>query len=145
MSDTKGGGLAMVEHVLAPLSLAAPVHRHRHEDEYSFVTKGRIAVQLGDELVEVRAGEGIAKLRGVPHTFWNPAAEEARLLEVIRPAGFETFFHELAAVLAASNPPRLRAIREILQRYDLEMDLRSAPVVMERHGLVGGPVFGAGT
>jgi hypothetical protein len=32
-----GGGFSMVEHLMPPRSLAAPLHRHSREDEYSFV------------------------------------------------------------------------------------------------------------
>jgi hypothetical protein len=35
-ADT-GGALSVVEHVLEPGTLAAPMHTHRDEDEYSYV------------------------------------------------------------------------------------------------------------
>ena len=44
-----GGGFALVEHPLPPKALAAPLHRHGREDEYSFVLEGRIGALLGDE------------------------------------------------------------------------------------------------
>ena len=37
-----GGGFALVEHPMPPHALGAPLHRHNHEDEYSFVLEGRI-------------------------------------------------------------------------------------------------------
>jgi hypothetical protein len=37
-----GGGFALVEHPIPPRALAAPLHRHTHEDEYSFVLEGRV-------------------------------------------------------------------------------------------------------
>ena len=36
------GGFALVEHPIPPRALAAPLHRHTHEDEYSFVLEGRV-------------------------------------------------------------------------------------------------------
>ena len=39
-----GGRLALVEHILEPGVLAAPVHRHSREDEYSFVIDGTLGV-----------------------------------------------------------------------------------------------------
>ena len=32
-------------------ALAAPLHRHSREDEYSYVLEGRIGALLGDEVV----------------------------------------------------------------------------------------------
>ena len=55
------GLLAVVQHVLAPHVLAAPVHRHGREDEYSFVIEGRLGVwQDGEEIV---AEAGRARLQ----------------------------------------------------------------------------------
>ena len=53
-SDATGGRFALIEHEILPRALAAPVHTHQHEDEYSFVLEGRVGVRIGDE-------EGIAE------------------------------------------------------------------------------------
>ena len=37
-----GGGFSLVEHPMSPRALGAPLHRHAREDEYSFVTQGRV-------------------------------------------------------------------------------------------------------
>jgi hypothetical protein len=50
-----GGGFALVEHLLAPRRLAAPVHRHSREDEYSYVLEGRVGAIVGDEEVIAEA------------------------------------------------------------------------------------------
>jgi hypothetical protein len=41
-----GGLLAVVEHNLGPHVLAAPLHRHSREDEYSLVMEGQLGVKL---------------------------------------------------------------------------------------------------
>ena len=43
--ERTGGGFSLVEHPLAPRALAAPMHRHKNEDEYSYVTKGRVGAK----------------------------------------------------------------------------------------------------
>ena len=48
-ADT-GGRFALVEHPLAPGTLAGPPHVHRREDEASYVLEGEIMVQVGDHL-----------------------------------------------------------------------------------------------
>src|SRR3712207_5046307 len=49
--DRTGGGFSMVEHPIGPRVLAAPLHRHRYEDEWSFVLEGEVGCQLGDDVV----------------------------------------------------------------------------------------------
>ena len=73
-------------------ALAAPVHRHAREDEYSYVLEGQVGALLGDEVVVGGPGDLIFKPRGQWHTFWNAGDEPARILEIISPAGFEGFF-----------------------------------------------------
>ena len=63
----------------------APLHVHHEDDEAWYVLEGRLAFTLGDETVEAAAGDAVCAGRGVPHTFWNPAAEPARYLLVMTP------------------------------------------------------------
>ena len=79
---------SMVEHPMEPWALAAPLHRHRNEDEYSFVIEGRIGAKLGGEVVFGNRGDLIFKPRKQWHTFWNAGNKPARILEIISPAGF---------------------------------------------------------
>jgi quercetin dioxygenase-like cupin family protein len=132
-----GGGFALVEHEIAPRSLAAPTHTHLHEDEYSYVLSGRVGIQIGDEVAEAGPGELVAKPRGIPHAFWNAGDEPARLLELISPAGFEQYFEELAPHLAGDGPPDLGALAEIQDRYGLSMDMESRERLTKEHGLLG--------
>jgi hypothetical protein len=46
-SEDSGGGFSLVEHPMPPRALAAPLHRHSREDEYSFVLEGRVGAMLG--------------------------------------------------------------------------------------------------
>ena len=134
-----GGGFSLVEHPIAPRALAAPLHTHSREDEYSFVLAGRVGVQMGDQDLVAVPGDLVRKPRGIPHAFWNAGDEPARLLELISPAGFERYFEELAPLLATGGPPDLSALGELRARYGLAMDMDSIPVLVERHGLVFGP------
>src|SRR6188768_631377 len=102
-----GGRFGLVEHVIAPRALAAPLHTHEHEDEYSFVLSGRMGAQIGDDVIEAGVGELVLKPRGIPHAFWNAGDEETRVLEIISPAGFEQYFADLAPVLTGDGPPDL--------------------------------------
>lgn len=43
--------VALLEQILPPRMLAAPMHRHSREDEYSIVLKGQLGVFHDDEVV----------------------------------------------------------------------------------------------
>ena len=125
---------SLVEHPMSPRALAAPLHRHTREDEYSYVLQGRMGALLGDEVVEAGPGDLVHKPRDQWHTFWNAGDEPCRILEIISPAGFEQFFRELDALGGAirSDPEELAALNT---RYGLEMQPESVPVLAARFGL----------
>src|SRR3954464_9259195 len=121
---------SLVEHPMPPRGLAAPLHRHNREDEYSFVLEGRMGALLGDDVVEAGPGDLVYKPRGQWHTFWNAADEPARILEIIAPAGFERFFAELGP-LSAGGAPDPEAFEELCRRYGLEMQPETVPGLVE--------------
>ena len=138
--DKTQDNFALVEHPIGPRALAAPMHTHRHEDEYTYVLEGEIGVQIGEEVLVARPGDLVFKPRGVPHAFWNAAEQPARALEIISPAGFERYFAELAPLFPPANQGPLdeEAVSAVREKYGLEMDMGSIPVLAERHGLVTG-------
>jgi quercetin dioxygenase-like cupin family protein len=133
--EETGGQFALLEHTIPPRTLAAPTHAHASEDEFSYVLAGRVGVQIGDEVTEAAPGELVVKPRGVPHAFWNAGDEEARLLELISPPAFASYFAEMAPVLSAGGPPDFEQLRAIQQRYGLSMDRESRDPLMREHGL----------
>jgi mannose-6-phosphate isomerase-like protein (cupin superfamily) len=138
--DETGGGFSLVEHPIPPRALAAPVHRHSREDEYSFVVEGRLGALLGDELVYGAPGDLIFKPRGQWHTFWNAGDEPARILEMISPAGFERYFEDMVQLLEKSaGPPDPSELGTIAGRYGLEIDRESISRLTEEYGLRWGP------
>ena len=135
-----GGGFSLVEHPMSPRALGAPLHRHAREDEYSYVTEGRVGALLGNHVVEAGSGELIFKPRNQWHTFWNAGDEPARILEIICPAGFERYFVELVA-LGGSRAASSEALRSLSQRYALDVDPQSIPDLLERfHLRIGAPI-----
>ncbi len=131
------GRFALVEHRIPAGSLAAPVHRHSREDEFSFVLEGRMAALLGDREVEARAGELVFKPRGEWHTFWNAGEGPLRLLELISPAGFEQLFRDAeerrlrreSAGEPESDEPSLS------ERYGIDVDMEETRRLIAEHGI----------
>lgn len=125
-----GNRFAVVHHPMAPRALAAPLHRHHNEDEYSYVLRGKLGALLGDEVVTAEHGEWVHKPRKQWHTFWNAGDGPCELIEVISPAGFENYFREVAASWGDVD-----RFKEINEKYSLDMDFDSVPGLCERFGV----------
>jgi mannose-6-phosphate isomerase-like protein (cupin superfamily) len=133
---------SLVEHPMSPRALAAPLHLHTREDEYSYVLQGRMGALLGDDVVEAGPGDLVFKPRNQWHTFWNAGDEPCRILEIISPAGFELFFQELVDMggVTQADP---EALARLSERYGLEMQPETVPELLERFGLrIGEPLAG---
>ena len=132
-TEETGGGFSLVEHPMPPRALAAPLHKHSREDEYSFVLEGRMGALLGDDVVYAEVGDLAFKPREQWHTFWNAGDEPCRILEIISPGGFEHFFDELGTLMGAdTDPAELGALAD---RYGLELQPDSVPRLCEEYGL----------
>jgi mannose-6-phosphate isomerase-like protein (cupin superfamily) len=130
-----GNRFSLVEHPMGPRALAAPLHLHTREDEYSYVVKGRMGALLGDDVVYAEVGDLVHKPRNQWHTFWNAGDEPCYILEIISPAGFEDFFKELSDMGGVANASP-ETLGELNARYGLEMQPDTVPELLERFGLV---------
>ena len=126
---------SLVEHPMSPRALAAPLHLHTREDEYSYVLEGRMGALLGDDVVTAGPGDLVFKPRNQWHTFWNAGDEPCRILEIIAPAGFERYFEELAGILSSGGPPEVAGLEEIAARYGRTFHWERMGEIMERFGV----------
>jgi quercetin dioxygenase-like cupin family protein len=133
-SDT-GGGFALVEHPLAPHTLAGPLHTHEREDEFTYVLEGEVGLEVGGQVSVARPGDVVVKPRGVAHAFWNPGDRAARVLELIAPAGFEDYFRELGTIVTPGEAPDVQKVAALCRRYGLTMDFDSVARLCRQHGL----------
>jgi mannose-6-phosphate isomerase-like protein (cupin superfamily) len=128
--DTQGRFAAVVFPEILPRVLAAPLHRHRHEDEYTYVLEGSLGIQLGDSAITAGAGSWVVTPRGQWHTFWNNADVPCRTIEIVSPAGFQQYFRDLAG-----SEGDLSQIARLNERYGIEMDFDSIATLCERYRL----------
>jgi mannose-6-phosphate isomerase-like protein (cupin superfamily) len=138
-----GDRFAFLEHPMSPRALAAPLHRHSREDEYSFVLEGRMGALLGDDVLEAGAGDLVFKPRNQWHTFWNAGDEPCRILEIISPAGFERYFRELAA-LGGPLKATPEQFADLVERYAFESRPETIPELLQRFGLQMGEELSGG-
>jgi quercetin dioxygenase-like cupin family protein len=131
--EQTGGQLAIVEHPF-PVGALVPPHVHTREDEFSIVTAGAIGFRSGADEVVLEAGGYITKPRGELHTMWNAGPVEARMIEIITPAGFERFFQELAEMVQ-DGPPDPEVMGPLAESYGLFFDPTWVPELMEKYGL----------
>ena len=126
------GRFALVQHLFEPKALAAPMHRHHNEDEYTYVLTGRIGAVLGD--VELVGGPGdlIFKPRGQWHTFWNAGDEPATVLEIISPAGLEELFRSFGQLTGQPDPKTLAGMAA---EYHCDLDFEATFPIIEGHAL----------
>jgi quercetin dioxygenase-like cupin family protein len=94
-----GGTLALLEVEIPAKTLVKP-HTHTKEDEFSLIKAGTVGVRLGDRTLEAGPGAYLVKPRGTPHAMWNADSTPATVLEILSPAGLETYFEKLGPVLA---------------------------------------------
>lgn len=128
-ADT-GARFSVVHHPIAPRALAAPLHYHHNEDEYSFVLTGQLGALLGDDVVTAGPGTWVYKPRHQWHTFWNAGDTPCEIIEVISPGGFENYFREVAAAWGD-----VAKFAEINTKYHLDMRFESVPELCQRFGL----------
>ena len=124
------GRFAVVHHPFAPHALAAPLHMHHKEDEYSYVVKGTLGALLGSDVITADQGTWVRKPRGHWHTFWNAGDQPCAIIEVISPAGFEDYFHEVASAWGD-----IETFAEINRKYSLEMRFESVRDLCRRFNL----------
>jgi quercetin dioxygenase-like cupin family protein len=130
--NDSGGRFSLVEHLFAPRVLAAPLHLHTLEDEYSYVLEGRIGALLGEHEVVAEAGHLIFKPRHQWHTFWNAGDAPARVLEIISPSGLDELFREMGTLGDALDPEMMATMAA---RYGCTVDFDGTMPIVERHGL----------
>ena len=113
------GRLAVLEVTIPPRTLVKP-HQHSREDEWSLVLAGPVGARIGDTYYEeIDPGATVVKPRGIPHAMWNLADEPARILEIVMPAGLETYFEELAPILRERGHEWTERYYAVAEQYGL--------------------------
>ncbi|GAB6903344.1 cupin domain-containing protein [Kineosporia succinea] len=116
-------GAASVVEFADPRDHATPLHIHEAEDEVWVVLEGEISFHVGDDRLDLRAGQVAHGPRGVPHAYRVRSAGSLMAV-TFAPAGIEKWFRQnsspvlsledapaafdIGAIVAAAEPFRLR-------------------------------------
>ncbi|MGA7239562.1 MAG: cupin domain-containing protein [Bryobacteraceae bacterium] len=108
-----GGAFAVGVLRAEPMS-GPPLHVHTREDEWFYVLKGELTVQVGDRRFTCGPGTSVFAPRDVPHTWQNCSNETVEALGMITPAGFEGFLWGMSL-----GPREPEAVEALMKRYGL--------------------------
>ncbi len=91
-----------------------PLHVHREQDDTFFVIEGVIAVQVGDELIDLGPGDFASVPPGVPHTFDNirPDQPPPKVLNLMTPSGLDAQFRDIASLGEAADAEEVARLRK---------------------------------
>ncbi len=111
--------------ITAPAGLETPLHVHYTEDEGFYVLEGSVTILVGDETVELAAGQHAFGPRNIPHKF-AVGPDGARMLWVLTPGGFEDLLDEASVPAEARTvPPETvlppENVAEILREHGNEL------------------------
>ena len=98
-----GDAFSQIE-IDSPRGDATPRHLHHNEDETYYVLEGEVTLFVGDERIDLHAGDFCFAPRGIPHTS-IVRSERARYLTTLSPAGLEQLFVELGVPVTGDQPP----------------------------------------
>ena len=87
-----------------PRGGATPLHVHHNEDETFYILEGEVTMFVGDERIDLAAGDYCFGPRGIPHAYLV-RSERARMLVTISPSGSEQLFVSLGVPVTSSEPP----------------------------------------
>jgi quercetin 2,3-dioxygenase len=88
------------------------LHLHYKQDEIFYVVAGQYRFVVGQETMELNAGDTIFLPRGIPHS-WIQTSDQGRLLYAVQPAGtLEDFFIEMNGLKVPPTEEESRAIHK---------------------------------
>ncbi len=98
-----GNAFSQIE-VDDPRDTGPPLHLHHNEDETFHVLQGEVTFLVGEERIDVAAGDFLFAPRDIPHAY-VVRSERARMLVTASPGGVEQVFVSLGVPVSGSEPP----------------------------------------
>jgi hypothetical protein len=95
------------------------MHVHHFQDETFYVVEGELHFQLGEETLDLKAGDFAYIPRGVAHGYVNTKLEPVRGLGIFVPGGFDRFMEEVGQL--PPGPPDPEKLRELGEKHGQEV------------------------
>ena len=116
----------VLESVIGP-GQGPAMHLHRKHVEAFYVLDGALDIRAGEATVPAPAGSFVLCPAGSPHTFSNPGPGDARFFGFAAPGGIDRFLGGLGAILGQPGPPDVKALGELLRRFESEAVMGEIP------------------
>jgi quercetin dioxygenase-like cupin family protein len=84
-----------------------PMHFHINEDEVLHLLEGELTFKVGEELVEMVAGDVVFVPKGVPHGYVNKQQTIARGVGIFVPSGLARFMLDFSALPPGRPDPQV--------------------------------------
>jgi len=120
-------GNFMLFEMVADFNGGVPPHVHYREDETFVILSGHVEFQVGEQIIEVGAGDTLFAPRNIPHTWRCTSPEGARVLIFFTPGdNFQAFGMAMAAANAVpkeamANPALASDFMALCSSYGIEM------------------------
>lgn len=124
---TTAGGAAVLELRVPPKTFGAPPHTHANEDEHFYVIEGEIEFLDREDTIKAGAGSLVVLPRGHLHGFWNDSDKPARLLLIVTPGEFASFFDQVVARIRANPPADGKAMGQLIGQVAATHDVQVFP------------------
>ena len=111
------GRASVVEMVLDAGWDGPPPHIHDEIDHVWFVVTGQMQVKLGDDELDLSAGDVAWIPHGQPHTFAT-GPEPATMVQFDTPRPLDAYFRDLAEAFPRGTRPDPLIVGEIMARHD---------------------------
>jgi uncharacterized cupin superfamily protein len=115
------GLFGLEEFLVPPGTLGARPHIHWGHDEYFYILQGQLTVATDTGEVALSAGDLAQAGRGAVHGFRNASpSTPTRALCMYTPPGYEQYFRDVHAAVAASTELTVDLLRDLRAGYDTE-------------------------
>jgi len=115
------GLFGLEEFVVPPDTLGARPHIHWGHDEYFYVLTGELTVATDAGEVLLRAGDLAQAGRGAAHGFRNASrSTPTTALCMYTPPGYEQYFRDVHAAVAAGTELTVDLLRDLRAGYDTD-------------------------
>ena len=107
--------------MVPPDTVGARPHIHWGHDEYFYVLEGELTVVTDVAEVTLAAGDLAQAGRGAVHGFRNASVSApTRALCMYTPPGYEQYFRDVHALVAAGAEPTVDLLRQLRRGYDTD-------------------------
>ncbi|KAH9870138.1 hypothetical protein J1614_007060 [Plenodomus biglobosus] len=110
--------IGSAEFTLPPNTAGPPAHWHEMHDETFLVTAGVVRFHAPDGAYhDAHVGDYVTVPIRAPHTFSNPANEEAKFFNTFTPAFYIDYFRTLAEISKSDEKMSKEKNIEVMARY----------------------------